>query len=88
MSHNLANLSPEERAAMNDARKQALENHQAIGVKVQTVESEFRRILAGKSEQKARWRDWAYDQVERIGSEPIRNGVRKMLNDWLESIGG
>ncbi|MDH4871997.1 hypothetical protein [Pseudomonas sp. BN515] len=88
MSHNLANLFPEERAAMNDARKQALENHQAIGVKALTVESEFRRILAGKSEQKGRWRVWAYDQVERIGSEPIRNGVRKKLNDWLESIGG
>ena len=73
---------------MNDARKQALEHHQALGVKAHTVDSEFRRILAGKSEYRARWRAWAYDQVERIDSESIRNGVRKKLNDWLESIGG
>jgi hypothetical protein len=88
MSHNLADLSPEERAAMDDARKRALAQHEAGAVAAQSIESEFNRILAGKSAHKARWRHWAYDQVERISSESIRNGVRKRLNDWLESIGG
>lgn len=52
------------------------------------IEREFNRILAGKSIYKGDWRAWAWDELMMIRGEAILKGVRKKLNDWMESIGG
>lgn len=88
MGHNIGDLSAEERAAIAEQRKQALERHANQKVLEADIEREFNRILAGKSIHKGDWRAWVRDELMMIRDEASLKGVRKKLNDWMDSIGG
>nr|WP_298165285.1 hypothetical protein [uncultured Pseudomonas sp.] len=88
MGHNIGDLSAEERAAIAEQRRQALERHTHQKVLEANVEREFNRLLAGKSTHKGQWRAWIRDELMMIRDEAVLKGVRKKLNDWMDSIGG
>lgn len=88
MGHNIGDLSAEERAAIAEQRKLALEKHANQKALEVGIEREFNRLLAGKSIHKGEWRAWVRDELMMIRDEAILKAVRKKLNDWMDSIGG
>lgn len=59
MTWNLANLSPEERAAEDQRRRDALLRHQNAGKFATVADREYHRILMGRLTHQKLWVGWA-----------------------------
>lgn len=86
MTWNLANLSPEERAAEEKKRLDALLRHQTKGKLASIADREYHRILMGRLRHQKLWVGWAQRQLDDIESDELRDELRRRLNAFQVSI--
>lgn len=88
MIKNLADLTLEERMAIAEERKLALQKHQAATNLAAQVEKEFERIMKERIWKPHSWRDRWVRLVDEIENSEVREAVRKKIYGFIDAIGG
>jgi len=88
MSHNLADLTAEQRASIAQQQQEALVRYRLKAVEAEFVDREYNRILSGRCSQRSEWRAWASRQLEDIEPDDRRAAVKAKLNEFQHSIAG
>lgn len=84
---NLANLTPDERAAVADERKRALQRHQIAKALEARAQAEYDRVMQERIWKPHSWRLRWVQLVDEIADSELREAVRKKVFAFLESIG-
>lgn len=85
---NLGDLTPQERAAMDEERKLAFERHQAAKALEIRAQVEYDRIMKERIWKPHSWRLRWVQLVDDIDDSELREAVRKKVFAFIESIGG
>lgn len=88
MGSNLADLTPEQRAAIALERERALERHQASKIFHAKVEQEYERIMKERIWNPSGWRARLGQYLGAIPDETLRTAVQSKIRTFLDSIGG
>lgn len=88
MSRNLADLTIEERSAVAEERKLALQRHQAAKALEARAQVEYDRIMKERIWKPHSWRLRWVQLVNGIDDMDLREAVRRKVYAFLESIGG
>jgi hypothetical protein len=88
MTKNLADLSPEQRIAVAEERKLALQRHQKAKVLAAQIQIQFYWIMNERIRSPKGWNERWVNLVDDIDEPALREAVRTKVYGFIESIGG
>ena len=86
MTNNIADRTPEERAAIAQERALSLERHKAEQAIEHVVEREYLIILHDRSSRRGSWEGWALRRLDDMQDLRVRERVLERLNKFQDSI--